>query len=154
MQAGARHYVPPRRHLSTFMAALVPFAALACSAMLPSAAQAAAASGPEPQALGTVQATATEATAPVSDAARDAVDGIQPSSGSGLRRPDAQGGGQPVQETIAPIAHAAGASVPPQAAVATPRQHLAERPGHRISHVTASSSSERMSSGRIVHGHD
>src|SRR4051812_24390725 len=154
MQAGARHYVPPRRHLLTFMAALVPLAALACLAMLPSAAHAAAASGPELQALGAGQAAATQATAPVSDAGPDAGDPTQPSAGSGLRRPDAQGGGKPVQETIAPIAHAAAASVPPQAVVATPRKHLDERPGHRISHVTATSSSERMSSGRIVHGHD
>jgi hypothetical protein len=151
MQAGARHPVSRRRHLSTFTGALV---ALACWAMLPSDAHAASPSGPELQALAAAQTTVAEAAAPATAAAQQAVRSVQPGQGSGLRRPGGQGGSHPVQQTVAPIAHAAAASVPPQATAVVPRKHLDERPTHRSSHLTATSSSRRLSSGRAVHGHD
>jgi hypothetical protein len=147
MQAGARHPVSRRRHLRSFAATL---ATLVCCAMLPSAAQAVSVPVPAGAALATVQTTVAEVGAPVREVAQDVTGAAQPGSG-GISHP--AGDRHPVEETIAPVAHAAAASVPASPGAGSPRNHLDEHARHQISHLTATSSGERMSSGRAVHGH-
>jgi len=101
-------------------------------------------------ALATVQTTVAGPAVPVREAAQAAARVIQPGSGD-IGRPDGHGGDHPVQETIAPIAHAAAEPVPPAAVPGAGHNRLDERGRRHVSHLTATSSGERMSSGRAVH---
>ena len=126
-------------------------AVIACCAILPSGA---GASVPVPVAetLATVDTTVAGAVAPVSEAADDVAQAALPAS-SGVSRPDAGGEQHPVADTVAPIAHAATAPVASSPAAVAAQKRLDERAQPRTSHITASSSGMRMSSGRIAHGH-
>jgi hypothetical protein len=66
---------------------------------------------------------------------------------------DAGGEQHTVADTVAPIAHAATAPVASSPAVVAAQKRLDERAHPSTSHITASSSGMRMSSGRIAHGH-
>jgi hypothetical protein len=127
-------------------------ATLACSAALPSAAQAGSTPDAVGDALSTVQTTVAEATAPARQAAQGAGDTAQPASG-GIQRPGGHDGGHPVQETIAPIAQTATSSVPVEATTARSRTRLHEHARHQVSNIGATASGERMSSGRTAHRH-
>jgi hypothetical protein len=127
-------------------------ATLVCSAAVPSAAQAGSTPDPVGDALSTVQTTVAETTAPVRQVADHAGDTAQPASG-GIQRPSGHGGGQPVQETIAPIAQTATTSVPVAATTVTPRTRLHEHARHQVSSIAATASDERMSTRRAAHGH-
>lgn len=146
MQAGVRHPVSRRRHLFGLTATL---ATLACSVMAPATAHAVFDSATD-DALATVQTTVAGPAVPVREAAQAAARVIQPGSGD-IGRPDGHGGDHPVQETIAPIAHAAAEPVPPAAVPGAGHNRLDERGRRHVSHLTATSSGERMSSGRAVH---
>jgi hypothetical protein len=130
-------------------------AVVACCAILPSAAGAAVSvPAPPAETLATVDTAVAEAVQPVTQAAGDVAQATRPESG-GMARPAGDGESHPVADTVAPIANAAAAPVTAaQAAAATSSKHLDERALTRTSHIAATSSGERMSSGRIAHGHD
>lgn len=132
-------------------------AVVACCALLPSAAEAAvsvpAVAGQTVAATGgTVETTVSRAVQPAGEAAGDVVQTALPGP-SGVSRPDGNGDPHPVAETVAPIAGAATAPVAAAQAAAIPPKHLDERDRARTSHIAATSSGERMSGGRIAHGH-
>ena len=112
-------------------------AVLAFCAFLPSAAAAAV---PLPVA----------AAEPVAVVETTVADAAQPPSG-GMTQPAGDTGGQPVEDTIAPIAHAATVSVPSTPVVAAPQKTLDDHARPRISHIAATSSGERTSRRRAAH---
>jgi|SRR5215211_660795 len=140
MQAGARHSMPRGRHLSRTLRA---FAALACWALPPAAVEAAP--------LDTVNSTVAAVAPPVQKAAEDVVGIALPVAGAptppGLvQSPSPPAGGDPVEQTVAPIGHGVGGAVPASAAtVPQPQLHEPARAG--LSHNAASASAER-SGGR------
>jgi hypothetical protein len=132
-------------------------AIVASCALLPSAAEGsvsvpAAADQTLATSGSTVQTTVSGAIQPVGEAASKAVQTALPGSG-GASRPDGNGDRHPVADTVAPIAGAATAPVAAAQAAALPPKHLDERDRRRTSHIAATSSGERMSSGRIAHSH-
>jgi hypothetical protein len=128
-------------------------AMLACLAVLPSAAGAAVSvPAPAGERIAAVETTVADAVAPLGDAAADVAQAAQPAP-SGIAPPGDQSQARPVEETIAPIAHAAAAPVQASAAPAVLRKSLDERARPHTSHIAATASGERMGSGRFVHGH-
>ena len=128
-------------------------AVIACCAGMPSAA-AAAVSVPvrADETPAAVDTTVAGAVTPVKRAADDASQAVLPAS-SGVSRPDGDGEPHPVADTVAPIAQAATTPVAAAQAATAPSKHLDERGRSRTSHIAATSSGERMSSGRTAHGH-
>jgi hypothetical protein len=128
-------------------------AAITCCAIVPSAAGAAVSvPAPVDGSLAAVDTTVAGAVAPVSEATNDVAQAARPGS-SGIPRPDGNGEPHPVADTVAPIAHTATAPAVAMQAAATPPKRLDERVRPRVSHIAATPSGERMSSGRIAHGH-
>jgi hypothetical protein len=127
-------------------------AALACGAILPSVAGAATpVPAPAGERVAAVEATVADAVAPVRGTSDDVAETALPAS-SGATRPGDGSDAHPVADTIAPIAHAATAPVEPSAPTQAPRKRLDEHARPGISHVGATSSAERMSSGRAARG--
>ena len=127
-------------------------AVIASCAITPSAAAAAISvpvrAGETPAAVD----TSVAAVAPVQKAADDVIQAVLPAS-SGVSRPDGDGERHPVADTVAPIAQAATTPVAAAQAATAPPKQLDERARPRTSHIAATSSGERMSSGRTAHGH-
>jgi hypothetical protein len=139
MEAGASHSMALRRHLSRTLLVL---ASLACWAVVPASADAAL--------LDTVDSTVAPVAPPVQTTAQDVVDAVQPAVSAGTTpAPEADGGA--VQQAVAPIADATGATVPSVAASApaTRLNEPARASVHRIS--ARASSAERVNSGRAAH---
>jgi hypothetical protein len=108
---------------------------LACSAIAPSAAHAALPlPAPVAEPAAAVETTVAQVVTPV--------------------RPDRQPGSHALQQTIAPITHAATAPPIAAAVAAAPRQkNFDEHARPRTSQVAATSSGERTGSGRPAHDH-
>ena len=128
-------------------------AVIACCVILPSSAGAALSlPAPADQTLAAVDTTVAAAVAPVTKAPTDVADAALQGS-SEVSRPGGTAERHPVADTVAPIAHTATAPVEAAQAGATASKHLGERARPRISHIGATSSGGRMSSGRVAHGH-
>ena len=128
-------------------------AVIACCAILPSAAGAAVSvPATADETLADVDTAVEGAVSPVNEAANDVAQTAHPASGE-VSRPAGNGEGDPVADTVAPIAQAATAPVVAAQAAASPPKQFHEHARPRASHVAATSSGERMSSGRIAHGH-
>ena len=135
MRAGARHSTPHAWRVARLLATP---AVVACCAILPSPAGAAVSLPlPTSDPVEAVETTVTTATQPVNLTVQ----------------PDAGGERHPVADTVEPIAHAATAPVVSAPVAVVAQKRLGERAHPRTSHITASSSGKRMSSGRIAHGH-
>lgn len=145
MQAGGSHLV---RRWRPFSKSLVLSLVAACWAAAPSAAHAAA-TVPGVSAPAAVLETAHSAVPPVQNAGEDLARVVEPVV-SGAVTPAPPAGESPVDHTVAPIAGAAGATLPP-AAAAVPQAHIDEHARASIARVAASASAERLSARPRVH---
>jgi hypothetical protein len=135
MRAGARHSTPHAWRVARLLATP---AVIACCAILPSPARAAVSLPlPTSDPVEAVETAVTTATQPVNH----------------TMQPDAGGEQHPVADAVAPIAHAAAAPVASSPVAVVAPKRLDERAHPPTSHITASSSGKRMSSGQIAHGH-
>ena len=135
--------MPPWRRLSR---SLVLPAVAACWAVGPPVADAAvtvpAVPGRATTALNTAQSVGAAAPA-AQQVGEDVARAVEPAV-SGAVTPAPPAGESPVEQTVAPMAGAAGATVP-SAAAAVPQVHLAERARASVARVAASASAERLS---------
>jgi hypothetical protein len=119
--------------------ALIALAVLACSAIAPATAHATLVDS-------TVQQAVEAAPQPVRTAAPDITAATRPAAEPKPVAPAPHADGSAVQQTVAPIAGNTGPAVP-SSAVVVPASHLREPAQRRVSHISASTSSARRTTG-------